>query len=38
MAVKAFKRLSLGSTSSTVKLIGVLQLGVLSEIQDFDIF
>jgi hypothetical protein len=37
MAVKAFESLSLDRTS-TVKLVGVLQLGVLSETQDFVIF
>jgi len=37
MAVKAFESLSLERTS-TVKLVGVLQLGVLSETRDFVTF
>jgi hypothetical protein len=37
-AVKAFKSLSLDRTSITVKLAEVLQLGVPSEIRDFDTF
>jgi len=37
-AVKAFRTLSLDRTSITVKLVGVLQLGVLSKSRDFDTF
>ena len=37
-AVKAFKSFSLGRHPSTVKLVGVLRLGVLSEIRDLDTF
>ena len=37
-AVKAFKAWVCAEHPSTVKLVGVLQLGVLSEIRDFDTF
>jgi hypothetical protein len=38
MAVKAFKSLSLGRTFISCQVERSLQLGVLSEIRDFDIF